>query len=81
MTITLIPHRDDVPRLRRRPPRAGTGSVFYGRELRRIIEPEPERSVIDRATDYYWHHDWPAYVLVAGGVIIASITIAAWIVL
>jgi len=71
MTQTLIPF-DRNPRLRRRSARAGTGQVYYGYALRRLLAAEPPVSKRDRDQQMTW--------LVVAMVVPAAVLAAALIV-
>jgi hypothetical protein len=41
------------------------GRPYYGPSaLRRLMAVKPQVSIIDRATDYYSAHTWPAWALI-----------------
>ena len=71
MTQTLIPF-DRNPRLRRRSARAGTGQVYYGYALRRLLAAEPPVSKRDRDAMFGW---WLAFMLVPIAVIAAALIV------
>ena len=79
MTITLAP--DPNPRRADRGPQAKRHvGPYYGDALRRVLAPSPEPSLIERVTEWYLSRRWPAAVLVGGGLVVAAIVFAAWIV-
>lgn len=79
MTWTLTPF-DDKHRLDGRSYQNRIGRPFYGHALKRVIGSGlQESSLVCRVTDYYFSHRWPAMALLAFGIIVASVTLAAWI--
>ena len=47
--MSIIEFRADRPRLRRRPARESTGTIYYGAALRRMLAGEPEAATFERA--------------------------------
>lgn len=47
MTV-ILPFREENPRLRRRSSRSGTGQVYYGESLRRLLANDLPRSKRER---------------------------------
>jgi hypothetical protein len=80
MTYTLIPFRET------KPPNASKlhEGPYYGRQLRRILTDEGAPvSWVDRITDYYMVHTWPAAALLVLGCAMlgAAIVLATWMVM
>ncbi len=75
MTLTLVcSTREDNPRLRRRSSRAGTGSVYYGHALKRILAPEPTPPIVGRIATSVW----PRRVILVAICLVAAAALLAF---
>jgi len=73
VTYTLIPFRETTP------PRRGLHEgPYYGRALRRVIEPIPVRpSIVERAAKWWYARTWPAWVCVIAAIAAVTFGIVA----
>lgn len=73
MTFTILPFRETK---RVNPSNLHEGP-YYGAQLRRLLSPPPRQSIVDRATDYYMGHAWPAVVLmILGAALVAAVIVS-----